>query len=56
MYYRVCERCGCNLDPGEKCDCTKNEKASLDGYMNVAGKESEHKQIEIKNIRNMEGK
>lgn len=21
MVYRVCERCGCSLDCGEKCDC-----------------------------------
>ena len=20
-YYRVCERCGAHLDPGETCDC-----------------------------------
>lgn len=20
-YYNVCKNCGCNLDPGEKCDC-----------------------------------
>ena len=20
-YYRVCPYCGCNLDPGERCDC-----------------------------------
>ena len=20
-YYRVCPDCGCNLDPGERCDC-----------------------------------
>ena len=20
-YYRLCDRCGCALDPGEKCDC-----------------------------------
>jgi len=27
MYYRVCPRCGCNLDPGERCDCRdKKEK------------------------------
>ncbi len=19
--YRICPNCGCNLDPGEKCDC-----------------------------------
>ena len=21
MYFRVCHRCGANLDPGETCDC-----------------------------------
>lgn len=25
-YYTVCEACGANLDPGEKCDCRKKEK------------------------------
>ena len=25
-YYRVCPKCGGNIDPGEKCDCEK-EKA-----------------------------
>ena len=20
-YYNVCPNCGCNLDPGERCDC-----------------------------------
>lgn len=25
-YYNTCPNCGCNLDPGEKCDCG-NEKA-----------------------------
>lgn len=20
-YYNTCPKCGCNLDPGEKCDC-----------------------------------
>ena len=20
-YYRICERCGSNLDPGERCEC-----------------------------------
>lgn len=24
-YYNTCLNCGCNLDPGEKCDC-ENEK------------------------------
>ena len=26
-FYRVCEYCGCNLDPCEKCDCREAEKA-----------------------------
>lgn len=25
-YYTVCEYCGAHLDPGEKCDCRKEEK------------------------------
>lgn len=25
MYFKICEYCGCNLDPGEKCDCQKEE-------------------------------
>lgn len=20
-YYRLCDKCGCALDPGERCDC-----------------------------------
>lgn len=26
-YYKVCPCCGCNLDPGERCDC--KEKAVI---------------------------
>ena len=26
MYYRVCPNCGCNLDPGERCECDKPSK------------------------------
>jgi hypothetical protein len=22
-YYNTCPKCGCNLDPGEKCDCER---------------------------------
>lgn len=25
-YYHTCSYCGANLDPGEKCDCSKNNK------------------------------
>ena len=24
-YYYICPKCGANLDPGEKCDCTDKE-------------------------------
>ncbi len=26
MYYNVCEYCGANLDPGERCDCQDRKK------------------------------
>lgn len=25
-YFRECPRCGCNLDPGEQCDCIEKEE------------------------------
>ena len=25
-YYNTCSSCGCNLDPGEKCDCEDKKK------------------------------
>lgn len=28
-YYRTCEFCGCNLDPGEICDCRREEARPL---------------------------
>lgn len=32
-YYNVCKSCGCNLDPGEKCDC-ENEKKEMEERYN----------------------
>lgn len=26
MYFKTCEYCECNLDPGEFCDCQKEEE------------------------------
>ena len=26
MHYYTCPHCGSNLDPGERCDCTKHER------------------------------
>lgn len=28
-YYKTCSRCGCNLDPGERCDCEQRRQESL---------------------------
>ncbi|MCX4340005.1 MAG: hypothetical protein OSJ72_10210 [Lachnospiraceae bacterium] len=25
-YYTVCPNCGCNLDPGETCDCKREQQ------------------------------
>lgn len=32
MYYRECDNCGANLDPGEKCDCREIERAKQIEY------------------------
>lgn len=40
-YYNVCTNCGCNLDPGEKCDCGKEEEKRQDFF-------SRHLRIESK--------
>lgn len=32
--YRVCPKCGCNLDHGERCDC--KERAELDAAKEAA--------------------
>ena len=30
MYYHTCEKCGANLDPGERCDCEDQTKQEPD--------------------------
>ena len=32
--YRVCPKCGCNLDPGERCDC--KERAEREAAQEAA--------------------
>lgn len=29
MTYYTCPKCGCNLDPGEKCDCVQTEEKKM---------------------------
>lgn len=28
-YYRVCSNCGCNIDPGEICDCRVEKRKEV---------------------------
>ncbi len=28
MYYSICPGCGASLDPGERCDCTREPEAA----------------------------
>ena len=59
MYYRVCPRCGCHLDPGEVCDCNEKEAAASAantdngkaGFGNEPHFPASHN---IKNIRRMQ--
>lgn len=37
-YYRVCPLCGCNLDPGERCDCAHKKKATVSASNADSGK------------------
>lgn len=30
MFFRECPYCGCNLDPGERCDCRDQEQRKKD--------------------------
>lgn len=34
-YYNTCPNCGCNLDPGEKCDCEKEREDREEFYRNI---------------------
>ncbi len=31
-YYRICQNCGCSLDPGEKCDCQEEKQKQSDFF------------------------
>lgn len=37
MYYKICPLCGANLDPGEVCDCEKEDDLEGD-YVTVTPK------------------
>lgn len=45
MMYRVCERCGCSLDCGEKCDCETQSE-----HETYTSREREEKRIAPLNV------
>ena len=34
-YYKTCDKCGSNLDPGEKCDCEMEEKKQEEYFAKI---------------------
>ena len=51
-YYWTCPYCGANLDPGESCECKKEDKQDVDNYKLVQGGEKENgKSHKKKSIR-----
>lgn len=34
-YFETCPNCGCNLDPGEKCDCQEEDEQSKKSEKNT---------------------
>ena len=34
-YYKTCDKCGNNLDPGEKCDCEMEEKKQEEYFAKI---------------------
>lgn len=48
MMYHTCPYCGANLDPGERCDCQKEESAPAAGTAKSANsQEPKPQQISI---------
>lgn len=34
-YFRICPKCGCNLDPGEQCDCEQEKTRKINDMQNL---------------------
>ena len=48
-YYKICHICGCNLDPGETCDCKEKGKENelRFGKLTKTTREAQAGQIEL---------
>lgn len=43
-YFNTCNKCGANLDPGEKCDCAYHQRKEEKRQPKKAGARKEKKQ------------
>lgn len=34
-FYRVCDKCGCSLDPGERCDCEQEVRRTEESMKKI---------------------
>jgi len=48
-YYQTCRLCGANLDPGERCDCEKEEPAGVAAPTSPAAQEKSQLQTTTDN-------
>ena len=55
LYYKTCPYCGAHLDPGERCDCTKerSEKMDIIDYI-PHGKDNAITRAELCSITNLQ--
>lgn len=45
MYYRVCQKCGAALDPGERCDCEQEKEKERERQKILYSAEKETNQL-----------
>lgn len=57
-YYSVCDSCGCNLDPGERCDCesikAREQEESITYYRRLLRADKDGCQMAF-DFENLEG-
>ncbi len=45
MYWRLCEKCGAHLDPGEHCTCEEEAKSARENRENLYKQEAGSNQL-----------
>lgn len=50
MYGYICERCGAHLDPGEPCDCLKEEEIRRQKHVLITSQMDEMLETECRQL------